>query len=169
MAEPQRRDRLIVVIGVLKLLKALVLVAAAVSVFATLDGAFRAYLKELAAGSGREIVTEALGDLTGSSPHKIELVGTLLVIYAAVFTVEGLGLIARKVWAEWMTIIITSSFIPLEIYEVIEKDSAIKAIVLVANILIVIYLIGVRLHAHHRHGIIGWMRERFGLGPRTIR
>jgi uncharacterized membrane protein (DUF2068 family) len=161
MAEPIRRDRVIVVIGVLKLLKALVLVAAAISVFATLRGSFRTYLKELAAGSGREIVTRAVGDLT-SSPHKIELVGTLLVIYAALFTVEGVGLIARRVWAEWLTIIITCSFIPLEIYEVIEKGSAIKALVLVVNILIAIYLIGRRLHAHHRHGLIGWLRERFG-------
>jgi uncharacterized membrane protein (DUF2068 family) len=162
MAEPQRRDRVIVVIGILKLLKALVLVVAAISVFATLRGSFRTYLKELAAGSGREIVTRAVGELTGSSPHKIELIGTLLVIYAALFTVEGVGLLARRVWAEWLTITITCSFIPLEIYEVIEKGSAMKALVLVVNILIAIYLIGRRLHAHHRHGLIGWLRERFG-------
>ena len=55
MAEPQRRDRVIVVIGVLKLVKVLVLLAAAVSVFATLHDSFRTYLKELAAGSGREV------------------------------------------------------------------------------------------------------------------
>jgi len=162
MPEPQRRDRVIVVIGVLKLLKALVLIAAALSVFGTLRGSFRAYVRELAAGSGREMITKAVGDLTGSSPHKIELIGTLLLIYAALFTVEGIGLIARRVWAEWLTIIITCSFIPLEIYEVIEKGSAIKALVLVVNILIAIYLIGRRLHAHHRHGVIGWLRERFG-------
>jgi hypothetical protein len=44
---------------------------------------------------------------------------------------------------------------------VIEKGSAMKALVLVVNILIAIYLIGRRLHAHHRHGVIGWLRERF--------
>jgi uncharacterized membrane protein (DUF2068 family) len=162
MAEPQRRDRLIVVIGILKLLKALVLVVAAVSVFATLHGSFREYIKELAAGSGREVITKAVGDLTGSSPHKIELIGTLLLIYAAMFTVEAYGLLARKVWGEWLTIIITCSFIPLEVYEVIEKGSPIKALVLVANVLIAIYLIGRRLHARHHHGLIGWLRERLG-------
>jgi uncharacterized membrane protein (DUF2068 family) len=162
MAEPQRRDRVIVVIGILKLLKALVLVAAAISVFATLRGSFRTYLKELAAGSGREIITRAVADLTGSSAHRIELIGTLLLMYAALFTVEGIGLLSRRVWAEWMTIIITCSFIPLEIYEVIEKGSPIKVLVMVVNILIAIYLIGRRLHAHHRHGFIGWLRERLG-------
>ncbi|MEO8840224.1 MAG: DUF2127 domain-containing protein [Kofleriaceae bacterium] len=162
MAEPQRRDRLIVAIGVLKLMKAIVLVAAAATVFATLHGSFRTYVRELAAGSGRELITKAVGDLTGSSPHKVELIGTLLVVYAALFTVEGLGLLARRVWAEWLTIIITCSFIPLEVYEVIVKGSPIKALVLVLNILIAIYLIGRRLHAHHRHGLVGWLRERFG-------
>jgi uncharacterized membrane protein (DUF2068 family) len=162
MAEPQRRDRVIVVIGILKLLKALVLVAAAISMFAMLHGSFRTYLKELAAGSGREVITKAVADLTDSSPHRLELIGTLLVLYAALFTVEGVGLLARRVWAEWLTIVITCSFIPLEIYEVIEKGSAIKVLVLVVNIVIAIYLIGRRLHAHHRHGLIGWLRERFG-------
>ncbi len=162
MPEPQRRDRLIVLIGVLKMLKSFLLVAAAVCVFATLHGGFRTYLQELAAGSGREIITKAVGDLTHSSSHKVEVIGALLVVYAALFAVEGVGLLSRKVWAEWLTIIITVSFIPLEIYEVIAKGSIIKAAVLVVNILIAIYLIARRLHASHRHGIVGWLREHAG-------
>lgn len=161
MVEPARRDRVIIVIGIAKLLKALVLVAAAVSVLATMHNGVRAWLKELAAGSGREPMTKLVADLTGSSHHKIELIATLLFLYAALFTVEGVGLLSRKVWAEWLTIIITCSFIPLEVYEVIEKGSSVKAVVLVANILIVIYLIARRIHAHHKHGLIGWLRERF--------
>ena len=80
----------------------------------------------------------------------------------ALFTVEGVGLLSRKIWAEWLTIVITCSFIPLEIYEVVEKGSVMKAVVLVANILIAIYLIARRLHAHHKHGLVGWLKERFG-------
>jgi uncharacterized membrane protein (DUF2068 family) len=78
------------------------------------------------------------------------------------FSVEGIGLLTRKVWAEWLTIIITTSFIPLEVYEMVHKSSAIKAVVLVANILIVIYLVARRIHASHQHGLKGWLRERFG-------
>jgi uncharacterized membrane protein (DUF2068 family) len=161
MAEPARRDRIITVIGIAKLLKALVLIAAAVSALATLHSSVRQYLKDLAAGSGRELVTKMVSNVTGYSPHKIELIAALLFIYAALFTVEGVGLLMRKIWAEWLTIIITCSFIPLEVYEVIEKSSIPKAVVLVANLLIAVYLIHRRLQANGRHGLIGWLRARF--------
>ncbi|MEO8554876.1 MAG: DUF2127 domain-containing protein, partial [Kofleriaceae bacterium] len=118
---PERHDRLILLIGVAKLVKALVLVAAAVSVFATLNDGVRSWLKELAAGSGREAITRHVGHVANYGPHRLELIGGGLLIYAALFTVEGVGLLRRRVWAEWLTIIITTSFIPLEIYELIEK------------------------------------------------
>jgi uncharacterized membrane protein (DUF2068 family) len=157
----ERQDRLIVLIGVLKLVKALVLLAAAVSVFATLHDGVRAALREFAAGSGREVITHYVGTLTNGGPHRTELIGGGLLAYAALFTVEGIALLTHKVWGEWLTIIITTSFIPLEIYEMVHKGSAIKAAVLVANILIVIYLVARRIHASHEHGIKGWLRERF--------
>jgi uncharacterized membrane protein (DUF2068 family) len=157
----ERHDRLIVLIGALKLVKALVLLAAAVSVFATLHDGMRDYLKQLAAGSGREVITRYVANLTGGSHHRTELIGGGLLAYAALFTVEGVGLLKRRVWAEWLTIIITTSFIPLEIYEVLHKSSPIKALVLVANILIAIYLVARRIHASHVHGLKGWLRERF--------
>jgi uncharacterized membrane protein len=157
----ERHDRLIVLIGVLKLVKVFFLLAAAVCVFATLHDGARAYFKELAAGSGREVITRYVARLTNGSAHRTELIGGGLLAYAAVFSVEGIGLLTRKVWAEWLTIIITTSFIPLEVYEIVHKSSAIKAAVLVANILIVIYLVARRIHATHEHGLKGWLRERF--------
>lgn len=156
----QRSDRLIILIGIAKLLKAAVLIAAAVCVFATLHNGVREYLKELAAGSGREYLTHAYASLTDKGPHTREVIGTGLVVYAALFTVEGVGLLYRRVWAEWLTIVITCSFIPLEIYEVIHKGSAAKAVVLVVNILIAIYLILHRLHAHKEGGMWGWLRRK---------
>jgi len=157
----ERHDRLIVLIGVLKLVKSLILLAAAVSVFATLDHGVRTALKQFAAGSGREVITHYVATLTNHGPHRTELIGGGLVAYSALFAVEGYGLLTHKLWGEWLTIIITTSFIPLEIYEVIHKSSAMKGLVLAANILIVIYLVARRIHASHQHGIKGWLRERF--------
>ncbi|MEO6775087.1 MAG: DUF2127 domain-containing protein [Kofleriaceae bacterium] len=158
----ERHDRLIVLIGVLKLVKALVLLAAAISVFATLHDGVRAALHEFAAGSGREVVMRYVGHLIDGGPHHTELIGGGLLAYAALFAVEGAGLLSHRVWGEWLTICITTSFIPLEIYELVHKSSFVKAAVLVANILIAIYLVGRRIHASHRHGLRGWLRERFG-------
>jgi len=161
VAGGHRRDRLITLIGVLKLAKALVLVAAAVSVFASLRSGVRDWLKQLAAGSGRELVTHSIASLTSYGPHRVEAIAFGLFLYAALFTVEGIGLLKGKLWAEWLTLIITTSFIPLEVYEVLHKQSAMKATVLVVNISIVIYLIARRIHASHQYGIKGWLRDRF--------
>ncbi len=46
----------------------------------------------------------------------------------------------QKRWAEWLTTIITASLIPLEVWEVIFRPTVGKAVVLVANTAIVIYL-----------------------------
>jgi uncharacterized membrane protein (DUF2068 family) len=46
-----------------------------------------------------------------------------------------------KHWAEYFATIITASFLPIEIYEVAVKFSAVKIVVIVLNAAIVVYLI----------------------------
>jgi uncharacterized membrane protein (DUF2068 family) len=66
-------------------------------------------------------------------------VGTF--IYSAVFLTEGIGLALHKRWAEYFTIITTSSFLPLEVYELIHHATIAKAVALAINIAVVIYLV----------------------------
>jgi len=66
-------------------------------------------------------------------------VGTFL--YAGLFLTEGMGLLLRKHWAEYFTIITTGAFIPLEIYEVARHFTVVKVVVTVINVLIVWYLV----------------------------
>jgi uncharacterized membrane protein (DUF2068 family) len=66
-------------------------------------------------------------------------VGTF--VYAAIFLVEGTGLAFRKRWAEYFTIITTSSLLPLEIYEVARRVSFGRSFALALNVAIVAYLI----------------------------
>jgi uncharacterized membrane protein (DUF2068 family) len=66
-------------------------------------------------------------------------VGTF--IYAGLFLTEGLGLAFRKRWAEYFTIISTSSFLPLELYEFFKHVTLAKSVALALNILVVIYLV----------------------------
>ena len=54
---------------------------------------------------------------------------------------EGIGLWLAKRWGEWVTVIITGSLIPVEIYECFHRGDAIKVLVLLLNIAIVIYLV----------------------------
>ena len=62
-------------------------------------------------------------------------------IYAAVFLTEGTGLAFHKRWAEYFTIITTSSFLPLEVYELIHHATIAKGVALAINIAVVIYLV----------------------------
>ncbi len=61
--------------------------------------------------------------------------------YAAVFLVEGTGLLFRKRWAEWLTIVVTSSLMPLEIFELIKQFTVVRLIVMLVNAAVVLFLI----------------------------
>ena len=61
--------------------------------------------------------------------------------YAALFGTEGVGLYLRKRWAEWFVVIVTGSLLPLEIYEIAHRVTALKIGVMTINLLILGYLI----------------------------
>lgn len=61
--------------------------------------------------------------------------------YAALLLTEGVGLWLRKRWAEYFTIFVTGSLIPLEVYELWKHFSATKVAVLIVNVAVVAYLV----------------------------
>jgi uncharacterized membrane protein (DUF2068 family) len=75
-------------------------------------------------------------------------VGTFF--YSALLLTEGTGLLLGKRWAEYFTVIVTSSFIPLEIYELTKRVSAAKLVVLLLNLVVVTYLV-VELRRNHKN------------------
>jgi uncharacterized membrane protein (DUF2068 family) len=146
----ERRDGVVALIGVFKLLKAALLAAVGVTGLIALpdhvaQAAERA-VTSLGIYSGRqtiEVLLEKISALDRSTERRL---GVLSLCYAVVFVIEGLGLVRRKVWAEWMTVVVTASFIPLEIYEILAHFAAGKVIALALNVAIVVYLVRVRLH-----------------------
>jgi uncharacterized membrane protein (DUF2068 family) len=66
-------------------------------------------------------------------------VGTFF--YSALLLTEGTGLLLGRRWAEFFTIIATSSFIPLEVYELTKRVSWARLVVLLLNIVVVAYLV----------------------------
>ena len=61
--------------------------------------------------------------------------------YAALFLTEGTGLLFRKRWAEWLTIVATSSLMPFEIYELIKEFTGVRLLALLINAAAVLYLV----------------------------
>lgn len=68
------------------------------------------------------------------------LIFIALLLYGMLICVEGVGLWLDILWAEKLTVISTSLFIPLEIYELAKGFSIIKLSALAINIFLVIWL-----------------------------
>lgn len=66
-----------------------------------------------------------------------------LFAYAALGTAEGIGLYLEKAWGEYMTLIITASFLPWEIFEVFRRITVMRSALLVVNLLVFAYLLKV--------------------------
>ena len=63
---------------------------------------------------------------------------------------EGLLLLLGKPWGEWLVTISLSLVLPFEVYELIHKPGVGKAIVLLLNAAIIVYLVYARLLPAHR-------------------
>ena len=75
------------------------------------------------------------------TPKQLKALSAGTFIYAGLFLTEGVGLLLRKHWAEYFTIITTGAFIPLEIYELARHFTVTKLVVTAINVLIVWYLV----------------------------
>ena len=69
-------------------------------------------------------------------------VGALKLLHKDVAgLVEGVGLALQKRWAEYFTIITTSSLLPIEIYELLRRVSLGRSLALAINLAVVAYLV----------------------------
>ena len=140
----RRPDIVIRLIAVFKLLKALMLIALGVGALSMRhhhDGWVNTWVHALAADPHGKYLTELLARVTSFDAHELRQIGVGSMVYALVFVVEGIGLMLRKAWAEIMTVIVTTSFVPLEIYELVAHRSWAKVVVIVVNVLVVLYLL----------------------------
>lgn len=63
------------------------------------------------------------------------------ILYGLLEVTEAVGLMLRRRWAEYLVLLATVAFLPLEIDEVLRKPSALKALTLLINIAIAVYLV----------------------------
>jgi uncharacterized membrane protein (DUF2068 family) len=82
----------------------------------------------------------AIAKVSGVSPRKLEALSLGTLLYGGLFATEGVGLLLRKRWAEYLTVVSTALLLPLEVYELFHRFRWPKLIVLVLNVVIVLYL-----------------------------
>ena len=67
-------------------------------------------------------------------------IGLAAYCYAGLGILEGIGLFLEKAWGEYLTLIITASFLPLEIIEIMRRLTWIRVVLFAANVLVLLYL-----------------------------
>ncbi len=82
-----------------------------------------------------------IDDFLNLPDDKLELIAAALAGYALLQALEGVGLWLQKRWAEYLAVVSTSVFLPIEIYELIDKVTALKIAALLINIAILVYLL----------------------------
>jgi uncharacterized membrane protein (DUF2068 family) len=72
---------------------------------------------------------------------QLRLAGAVVLAYALLEGVEAIGLWYARRWAEYLTFVATVALLPLEIYELSTRITALKLFALIVNVAIVIYLL----------------------------
>lgn len=74
-------------------------------------------------------------------PHRLRQISAAIFAIAALDLVEGTGLVLEQAWAEFVTLILTASFLPWEIFEILRRTTWIRAGLTVINLAVVVYLV----------------------------
>ena len=147
------QDRWITVIAIFKLVKGVLLVAVGIGALKLLHkdagDILERWIDVLRVDPDNRYVHASLVRVLSVNDRMLKEIGAGTFAYAALFLTEGTGLLLRKRWAQYFTIIVTASFLPLEIYEFAQHAGAAKAAVIVLNAAIIAYLI-VRLRQEPR-------------------
>jgi uncharacterized membrane protein (DUF2068 family) len=150
------RDRGLAAIAIFKLVKTILLIGVALGAFHfTTPGAMQSaerWVGTVSSSVGRRELESLLAKAGGFGKDRILVAGIAALAYALLFAVEGTGLWLQKRWAEWLSVVATASFIPLEIYELVKKDTPMRIVALIVNVATVVYLVVRLFRTRHDHG-----------------
>ena len=131
-------------IAIFKLVKGLLLFAVGIGALTMLGKNVASVATHIVAGLSvdphNEYVHAVLAKSTRLDDRTLETISAGTFFYAALLSSEGVGLLMRQRWAEYFTIFVTASFVPLEIYEIAQHVTAARVVVLLLNLGIVAYL-----------------------------
>ena len=158
------RDPWLVAIAVFKLFKGILLIALGLGAFRLANPKtvhhLMNWLLHFSLTTGQQFIDKATDVLSRLTRGHAAALGLGAVLYGSLFTVEGVGLWKGKRWAEYLTVIATSTLIPFEVYELVRKLTIVRVSALVVNVAAVLYLV-YRLR-HPREAKTDAARSRVG-------
>lgn len=155
----RERDQVIEIIAIFKFLKAAGLIAIAFGAIKLLDPAtgdmLDRWINALSSTAAHPHIESYLVRLNNFDPRHIQEFGVVALLYATLFMIEGIGLWHEARWAEYLTIVATSSLVPFELYELAQKLTLVRAAALIVNLAAVAYLAWRIKHPEHKIKIFG--------------
>ena len=143
--EPQSRNRLLLLIAFYKFLHALLFFAIGIGAQHLLHKDIADEIDTLARylrfDPESRLVNLILEKAALINDPLLRRIGFVAYSYSTVMLIEGIGLYLEKAWGEFLTIAITASFLPWEIYEIFRRLTAFRAGLLAINILVLLYLL----------------------------
>ena len=140
-----RGDGTLLVIAVFKFAKGALLLTLAFGALSLLHkdvaSEVEHWLDQLRIDPDNEFIGTLLSKLQLVHTKELKEMSALGAGYAALFLIEGTGLLFRKRWAEWLTIVATSSLMPLEVYELTKEFTVVRLLVVLVNAAVVLFLI----------------------------
>ena len=138
-------DRGLLAIGIFKLLQGLLLIAFAFGflrfVHRDVQEIVADWLEAMHFDLEKQYIADFLTSLGDITDTQIRALSGVAFLYSGVFLTEGIGLLRKKRWAEYLTVVATALLIPVELYEVLRHFGPVKFAVLVLNVAIVWFLI----------------------------
>lgn len=138
-------ERWIVVIGVWKLLEAALLLILGIGALKLLHKDLVDVVTRFIIDIGRDpeghFANLILDKVALIDPHRLKQISFAIFAGATLHIIEGVGLVLRKTWAEYVTLVLTASFLPWEVIEIFRHTTWIKVVLLLLNLAVVIYLI----------------------------
>ena len=144
-ASPQGHDSGLLIIGIFKILKSALFFGIGIGAIHMLhkdlgDTAMR-LATALRFDPEGHFVSGLLAKVDLIDVHHLRQIGIATFGYSALALTEGIGLLKEQVWAEYLTLCLTISFLPWECYELTRDASPIRWGLLAANLAVLGYLV----------------------------
>lgn len=141
----RRGEGSLIWIGSYKFLQGLLLVAVGMGFLASVNHDLQTVVNDwvnaLQVDTNNRYVAALLRKAGLIDDRQLKHLAGLTIGYGAIFVTEGIGLLLKQRWAEYLTLLVTLSFVPLEVSELWKQFTGLKLALLVVNIAIVVYLI----------------------------
>ena len=144
MASPRPSSTTLLLIALFKLTKGVFLLIVGIGALRLLnrdlDETVAHWVDILRVDPDNRYIHRLLTRVLAVTPAQLKAASVGTFIYSGLLLTEGIGLLLRKRWAEYFTIITTAGLIPLEIYELVHHLTPAKIVILAVNAAIVVYL-----------------------------